>query len=45
MADQLIAQRKYDEAELTFKQLNKLDSENVQYIIALAELLKVKREF
>ena len=45
MADQLIVQRKYDEAELTFKQLNKLDSENVQYIIALAELLKVKREF
>ena len=45
MADQLIVQREYIEAESIFKQLNKIDPTNIRYIIALGELLKVKKDF
>ena len=45
MADQLIVQREYIESESIFKQLNKIDPTNIRYIIALGELLKVKKDF
>ena len=43
IADQLIIQKKYDEAEKYFFQLRKLNPENVRYIIALAELKKIDK--
>ena len=45
MADQLIVQREYIEAESIFKQLNKIDPTNIRYIIALGEHLNVKKDF
>ena len=45
MADQRIVRREYIEAESIFKQLNKIDPTNIRYIIALGELLKVKKDF
>ena len=45
MADQLIVQQEYVEAESIFKELNKIDPTNIRYIIALGELLKIKKDF
>lgn len=45
MADQLIATKKYDEAIKPFKKLRELDGQNTSYIIALAELNKLKKNY
>lgn len=45
MADQLIATKKYDEAINPFKKLRELDGQNTSYIIALAELNKLKKNY
>ena len=45
LADQYILQKKYKAAQQPFTQLNKLKPDDVKYIIALAELEKVKRNF
>jgi len=45
MADQLIATKKYDEAIKPFKKLSELDGQNTSYIIALAELNKLKKNY
>ena len=43
IADQLIIQKEYNEAEKYFIQLKKLNPKNVRYIIALAELKKIDK--
>ena len=45
MADQLIATKKYDEAIKPFKKLRELNGQNTSYIIALAELNKLKKNY
>ena len=45
MADQLIATKKYDEAIKPFKKLRELDGQNTSYIVALAELNKLKKNY
>ena len=45
IADQLIATKKYDEAIKPFKKLRELDGQNTSYIIALAELNKLKKNY
>ncbi len=44
-ADQLILQKKYDDAQAPFESLHKLNPDDTRYIIALAELQKVKQNF
>ena len=44
-ADQLILQKKYDAAQEPFESLNELNPDDPRYIIALAELQKVKKNF
>ena len=43
IADQLIIQKEYNEAEKYFIQLRKLNPKNVRYTIALAELKKIDK--
>ena len=45
VADQLIIQKKYDAAQGPFESLHKLNPEDTRYIIALAELQKVKQNY
>ena len=45
MADQLIALKKYDEAIIYFTRLNEIDENETRYIIALAELSKIKKDY
>ena len=45
MADQLIALKKYDEAIIYFTQLREVDDDETRYIIALAELSKIKKDY
>ena len=45
MADQLIALKKYDEAIIYFTRLREIDENETRYIIALAELSKIKKDY
>ena len=45
MADQLIVMKKYDEAIKPFKKLRDIDKEETRYIIALAEISKLKKNY
>ena len=45
MADQLIVMKKYDEAIVSFKKLRAINREETRYIIALAELNKLKKNY
>ena len=45
MADQLIALKKYDEAIIYFTRLREIDEDETRYIIALAELSKIKKDY
>ncbi len=45
MADQLIALKKYDEAISSFARLREIDGNETRYIIALAELSKIKKDY
>ncbi|MBI89287.1 MAG: hypothetical protein CMG60_04295 [Candidatus Marinimicrobia bacterium] len=38
-------QRKYDDAELTYKRLHNLDLKNIDYIFTLADLYRIKRDW
>ena len=45
MADQFIAQKKFNEAIEPFKRLREIDPTETRYIIALAELKKINRDY
>ena len=45
IADQFVLQKKYGEAEKYFEQLNKINPDDARYIIALAELQKIKKNY
>lgn len=45
MADQLIALKKYDEATNYFTRLREIDQDETRYIIALAELSKIRKDY
>ena len=45
MADQLIVMKKYDEAIKPFKKLRDINKEETRYIIALAEISKLKKNY
>ena len=45
MADQFIAQKKFNEAIEPFKRLREIEPTEIQYIIALAELKKINRDY
>lgn len=44
-ADQLILQKRYDDAKLRYQTLHKLNPDNPRYLIALAELEKVEQNY
>ena len=45
MADKLIALKKYDEATNYFTRLREIDQDETRYIIALAELSKIRKDY
>ena len=45
MAEQLIATKKYDEAIKPFMKLREISNQNTSYILALAELNKLKKNY